>query len=93
MENTNLVVKYWCFRLVLEADEYRVYHSLHNNFVNIESQFVTINYTLAPGIEALVKNFPRFFPVRDLPIEEDSEKIQISKVLWQNGLIITKQNV
>lgn len=63
---------------------------MSNKFDNNEVNFVKISSNLSPAIDFLMKYCHIFTNVRDLPLQYDSEKIEISQILWQNGLIKAK---
>ncbi|XP_032667782.1 ribosomal oxygenase 1 [Odontomachus brunneus] len=81
-----------CIRLIKEDDgTYRIYYSTENSkeYHEYELQFLEVDENLVPAVREIIKCYPSFIRVGDLPIDYDDYKIQIVKDLWEKGLLIT----
>ncbi|XP_071567713.1 ribosomal oxygenase 1 [Temnothorax nylanderi] len=81
-----------CMRLIKE-DTCRIYYSTENSkeYHEYEPQFLEVDEKYVPGIKKMIISYPNFISVKELPIEDDEEKIQIVKDLWEKGLILTEE--
>ncbi|XP_015787900.1 ribosomal oxygenase 1 [Tetranychus urticae] len=89
-ETSIRLLRYGIVRLVMEEDAIRLYHNMENSYdpnQEIESQYVEIDSNLAPAIDYLVKNYPNYVEISSLPLEKLDEKLEISNLLFDKGLI------
>ncbi|XP_014476290.1 PREDICTED: bifunctional lysine-specific demethylase and histidyl-hydroxylase NO66 [Dinoponera quadriceps] len=85
------LIRSHCIRLVKEEDgAYRIYYSTENSkeYHEYELQFVEVDEEFVPAVREIIRCYPRFIRVSDLPIDYDDYKIQIVKDLWEKGLLI-----
>ncbi|XP_037799483.1 ribosomal oxygenase 1-like isoform X2 [Penaeus monodon] len=82
-----------CLRVVVEADNVRLYHTLENSreYHAEEPQFLEIVPESAPVVEALIHAYPKYITIENLPLEEESEKMAVVSGLWERGLLVTSQ--
>jgi bifunctional lysine-specific demethylase and histidyl-hydroxylase NO66 len=80
-----------CLRLVVEEDSCLIYHNLDNSKVwkEKEPQFLECEVDAAPAIEFLIKSYPKYVTVDELPMETDEEKIVVASCLYDKGLLVT----
>ncbi|XP_024937149.1 ribosomal oxygenase 1 isoform X2 [Cephus cinctus] len=82
-----------CVRLVDVNGDLRIYYSTENSKVyhEYEPEYLEISRELAPAVEAIILNYPDFVAVEDLPIEDDHDKLQVVKDLWEKGILVTDE--
>lgn len=80
-----------CIRLIAENEAFRIYYSTENSkeYHEYEPQFLEVGDEFVPAIEEIIRRYPEFIRVEDLPIDGEDNKIQIAKDLWEKCLIIT----
>ena len=66
-----------------EEDAIRIYHCVDNSleYHGHDPQFLEISDELAPGVEHLIRSYPEFIKVSQLPLEDDKQKV-ISNVVF-----------
>ncbi|KAG5679741.1 hypothetical protein PVAND_009285 [Polypedilum vanderplanki] len=82
-------------RLVEEEEKFRVYFHTENSkeYHEFEPTFLEIEEEDAGCIVMLVKSYPNYIAVKDLPIEDDERKILIASDLWEKGLLMTDKAI
>ncbi|XP_012285002.1 ribosomal oxygenase 1 [Orussus abietinus] len=80
-----------CIRLVKEEDVFKVYYSCENSkeYHEFEPQFLEVSKELAPAVKRIIKHYPEYITVEDLPIEGEDNKIQVARDLWERGIVVT----
>ncbi|KAK3914799.1 Bifunctional lysine-specific demethylase and histidyl-hydroxylase NO66 [Frankliniella fusca] len=75
-----------------EPDTLKIYHSMENSleYHGEELQFIEIPLNFAPAVEYLIHSYPSFTAISDLPLDQDSDKVQITTELWERGLVLTE---
>ncbi|XP_053202794.1 ribosomal oxygenase 1-like [Panonychus citri] len=89
-ETSIRLLRYGIVRLVMEEDVVRLYHCMENSYDpnhEIDPQYVEIESNLAPAIDYLIKNYPNYVEISSLPLEKLDEKLEISNLLFDKGLI------
>lgn len=66
-----------CLRLVVEENSCRVYHNLGNTriYQEAEPQYLEVETDIAPAIEHLIKMYPNYITVDELPLKTIEEKV------------------
>lgn len=66
------------------VDEYRVYHSVENSreYEGREEQFVVVDEKHLPAVRHLVRVYPRYTAVEDLPLPTLEDKVKKSLCLF-----------
>lgn len=79
-------------RLIEHEDAYRVYFYTDNSkeYHEFEPNFMEIDGEMAPGIEYLIKAYPEYVPVDDLPLD-DQLALDVALELWNHGMIMLDQ--
>ncbi|XP_064623447.1 ribosomal oxygenase 1-like [Lineus longissimus] len=85
------IVRKGVIRLVMEEETVRIYHSLENTrvFCEKEPQFIDVSSEVAPAVEFLIHQYPKYVPIDSLPLETIVEKIDIATQLYEKGLLLT----
>ncbi|KAG8233436.1 hypothetical protein J437_LFUL010547 [Ladona fulva] len=81
-------------RLVTEEDCVRIYHCIDNSreyHMLEEPQFVEIPAEMAPAVEFLIHSYPSFVSVDELPLDSETDKIQLVFDLWEKRLLMTER--
>lgn len=68
-----------CVRLVKEEDDtWKVYYSTDNSneYHEYEVQFLEVDESVVPAVEEIIKNYPDFVKVDDLPIEGEDNRVK-----------------
>ena len=66
-----------CIRLLVEDEEIRIYHSLENSreYHQEEPQYLELAVEHGPGVEALIRAYPNYIAIENLPLETLEEKV------------------
>lgn len=88
------LLRYHCLRLVKEEEagnSIRIYYSTENAkyYHGEEQQFLVIDEILASAVKYLINEYPVFVEVKSIPLEDDTDKMQIVSDLWERGLVVT----
>lgn len=77
---------------VVAQEKIRLYYYAENSleYHGSELPFLEIADELAPGIETLIRSYPKYVPVELLDIQDNSDKLQLADALWGRGLIMTE---
>lgn len=89
------LIRYACCRLVVEDEEtVRLYHTLENSKIYQEKspQYVEIPNDLSIGVEFLINNYPNLCKVRDIPLDDSEDRLEIANLLFDKGLLVVNQN-
>ena len=86
------LIRAHCLRLVTEEDQIRIYYCVENTreYEEIDLQNLEVDADTVPGIEALIKSYPKYIKVEDLPIQELDLKMKVVQDLWEKKLLLTK---
>ncbi|XP_066249895.1 ribosomal oxygenase 1 [Euwallacea similis] len=87
------LLRYYALRVVQESSTTsKIYFCTDNakTYHGEEEQWLEIDNSLIPGIEALQKSYPKFVEVESLPIEDEIEKLGLVSSLWEHGLVVTE---
>lgn len=71
------IIRRNCIRLVVEENSCYIYHNLDNSKVwcEKEAQYLEVDSEVAPAIEHLIKFYPKYVTVEELPLESIEEKV------------------
>lgn len=83
-------------RLVKEdadSDNVHVYHSVDNSleYHGEEPQSFEVSADFALAVEHLVNSYPKFVVISDLPLDTQTEKLELANILWKKGLLMTNK--
>ncbi|XP_015518365.2 ribosomal oxygenase 1 [Neodiprion pinetum] len=83
----------YCIRLLREEDGLKVYYSTENSkeYRELDPQFLEVSQEHAPAIEEIIRQYPNYIKVEDLPLDEEDSKIQVVRDLWERGILVTDQ--
>lgn len=86
------LVKAHIFRLVHEEDVYRLYFHNDNTmtFQEKELNFIEILDEDCSIVDCLIKTYPKYATIEDLPHDEDSRKVEVVKDLFNLGFIMVQ---
>ncbi|XP_066140396.1 ribosomal oxygenase 1 [Euwallacea fornicatus] len=87
------LLRYYALRVVQESSKTsKIYFCTDNakTYHGEEEQWLEIDNSLIPGIEALQKSYPEFIEVNSLPIKDEIEKLGLVSSLWEHGLVVTE---
>ena len=82
-------------RLVDEEEVLRVYFHSENSkeYHQYEATFIEVNEDDIELISCLIKTYPEFIKVENLPMEDDERKLLVITDLWEKGMLMTDTNV
>lgn len=77
-------------RLVEEDAAIRVYYYVDNSkeYCEYDPNYIEIESECASSIEVLIKSYPTYLTVNELPLEDKEQKIGIVTTLWERGLLM-----
>uniref|UniRef100_A0A182N611 Bifunctional lysine-specific demethylase and histidyl-hydroxylase n=1 Tax=Anopheles dirus TaxID=7168 RepID=A0A182N611_9DIPT len=77
-------------RLVSEEEKLRIYYHTDNSreYHQYEANFLELDHETALGVELLIKMYPRYVLVRNLPVED---RLEFIRSLWEKGLIVCRR--
>ncbi|KAH8279532.1 hypothetical protein KR044_011911, partial [Drosophila immigrans] len=80
-------------RLIVEGTALRLYYYVDNalEYCKFDANYMEIQPEEAPAVEALIKAYPEYTPVRKLPISSRDRRIEVATALWERGLLMTKK--
>lgn len=80
-------------RLVEEEEKLRIYYYVDNSkeYCEYGANFIEILPEEGGSVEMLIKSYPEYVGVSQLPLEEDDKKIQIVTALWERGLLMLEK--
>ncbi|XP_075555979.1 bifunctional lysine-specific demethylase and histidyl-hydroxylase NO66-like [Dermacentor variabilis] len=80
-------------RLVVEEQDVRLYHSFDNSrrYKGRDPQWILLEEDQAPAVEALLHAYPGYLKVDDLPLDNPLDRLELASLLYDKGLLITKQ--
>ncbi|XP_007521816.2 ribosomal oxygenase 1 [Erinaceus europaeus] len=79
-------------RLVGEGGHLFLYHTVENSRVYHleEPKFLEIDPQLADAVEHLLRSYPEFVRVGDLPCDSAEDQLSLATMLYDKGLLLTK---
>ncbi|XP_011212103.2 bifunctional lysine-specific demethylase and histidyl-hydroxylase NO66 [Bactrocera dorsalis] len=93
-ERTNVrLLRANIMRLVQEEDKVRIYYYVDNSkeYCEYEPNFIEIEPEEAASVEVLIRSYPQYVGVSQLPLEDDERKVQMVTALWERGLLMTEK--
>ncbi|KAM7347054.1 bifunctional lysine-specific demethylase and histidyl-hydroxylase NO66 isoform 2-T3 [Cochliomyia hominivorax] len=93
-ERTNVrLLRANILRLVEEEEKIRIYYYLDNSkeYCEYEPNFIEIEAMEAASIEVLIKSYPQYVGVSQLPLPSDDQKITLVTALWERGLLMMEK--
>lgn len=93
-ERTNVrLLRANILRLVDEEEKIRIYYYLDNSkeYCQYEPNFIEIEATEAASVEVLIKSYPEYIGVSQLPLSSDDQKITLVTALWERGLLMMEK--
>lgn len=80
-------------RLVNEENKMRVYYYLENSreYCQYEPNFIEVETDEAASVEVLIKSYPNYIGVSQLPMSSDEHKINFATALWERGLLMMEK--
>lgn len=80
-------------RLVNEEDKIRIYYHINNSkeYCGHEASYIEIQPEEAGSVEVLIKSYPAYVSVSQLPIQNDEHKITMVTALWESGLLMLEK--
>lgn len=80
-------------RLIKHEDIYRVYFYTDNSkeYHEFEPNFLEIDSDMAPAVEFLIKAYPKYVCVDDLPVDEPLN-LDVTVELWNRGVIMLEKS-
>ncbi|XP_073834648.1 bifunctional lysine-specific demethylase and histidyl-hydroxylase NO66 [Musca autumnalis] len=93
-ERTNVrLLRANILRLVDEEDKIRIYYYLDNSkeYCEYEPNFIEIEPMEAASVEVLIKSYPQYIGVSQLPLSSDEQKINLVTALWERGLLMMEK--
>lgn len=82
-------------RLVKEDEKIVIYYSSENSkeYHEFEQNFLEIEEVDAPLVEYLIRTYPEFTVVGELPNDDIEKSVNICSDLWERGLLLTENLV
>lgn len=93
-EKTNVrLLRANIMRLVDEEEKIRIYYYLDNSkeYCEYEPNFIEIEPMEAASVEVLIKSYPAYIGVSQLPLSSDDQKINLVTALWERGLLMMEK--
>ncbi|XP_053959555.1 bifunctional lysine-specific demethylase and histidyl-hydroxylase NO66-like [Anastrepha ludens] len=93
-ERTNVrLLRANIMRLVQEDSKVRIYYYLDNSKECCEynRNFMEIEMKEAASVELLIRSYPEYIGVSQLPLEDEEHKVQMVTALWERGLLMTEK--
>lgn len=81
-------------RLVREdGGAVRIYYHLDNSkeYCEYEPNYIEIDPQEAASVEVLIKSYPAYVGVSQLPLADDEHKLQVVSALWERGLLMMEK--
>lgn len=80
-------------RLVADGSSLRVYYYVDNalEYCKYEANFMEIQPSEAPAVEALMTSYPAYMKVAKLPLRSADRRIEVATALWERGLLMTEK--
>ncbi|XP_055380472.1 bifunctional lysine-specific demethylase and histidyl-hydroxylase NO66 isoform X2 [Condylostylus longicornis] len=90
LQNRIRILRAHILRLVEEQDALRIYFYTNNSkqYKEFEPNFIEIEPECADAIEILIKCYPGYVYISDLPLKDDEVKLSFCQALFDNGLIM-----
>ena len=85
-----------CARLVVETNQSsKLYYNVDNtreyHEIGEEPNFLELDEETVPSIITLLKKYPNYIKLEDLPHEDLAQKMRIAQDLWEKRLLMTKE--
>ncbi|XP_054743933.1 bifunctional lysine-specific demethylase and histidyl-hydroxylase NO66-like [Anastrepha obliqua] len=93
-ERTNVrLLRANIMRLVQEDSKVRIYYYLDNSkeYCEYNRNFMEIEMEEAASVELLIRSYPEYIAVSQLPLEDEEHKVQMVTALWERGLLMTEK--
>ncbi|XP_036339363.1 bifunctional lysine-specific demethylase and histidyl-hydroxylase NO66 [Rhagoletis pomonella] len=93
-ERTNVrLLRANILRLVQEESKVRIYYYLDNSkeYCEYEPNFIEIESDEAASVEVLIRSYPEYVGVSQLPMDDEERKVQMVTALWERGLLMTEK--
>ncbi|XP_062140848.1 bifunctional lysine-specific demethylase and histidyl-hydroxylase NO66-like [Drosophila sulfurigaster albostrigata] len=80
-------------RLIEEGTVFRIYYYLDNalEYCKFDASYMEIQPDEAMAVEALIKAYPKYTSVKELPLCPQDRRIELATALWERGLLMTKE--
>ncbi|XP_055855007.1 bifunctional lysine-specific demethylase and histidyl-hydroxylase NO66 [Episyrphus balteatus] len=78
-------------RLLEEEETIRIYYYVDNSkeYCEYDPNYIEIESDCASSVEVLIKSYPEYVAVNELPLNDDEDKkIGIVTALWERGLLM-----
>lgn len=74
-------------RLIKEDDKYKIYISTENSkeYHEWDLQFLEIDKDFIPAVKKIIKRYPEFIYVRDLPLKDKDDRVRNTKCFIFNA--------
>ena len=84
-----------CARLVVETNQSsKLYYNVDNtreyHEIGEEPNFLELDEETVPSIITLLKRYPKYIKLEELPHEDLAQKMRIAQDLWEKRLLMTK---
>lgn len=96
MESRVRLLRANILRLVQEDDDQtRIYYYTDNSkeYQQYDPNFIEIDPDDATAVDVLVKCYPDYIYVKDLPLETEEKKICVTQALWERGILMLSDAV
>ncbi|XP_017965707.1 bifunctional lysine-specific demethylase and histidyl-hydroxylase NO66 [Drosophila navojoa] len=93
-ENTKVrLLRANILRLVAEGSSLRVYYYVDNalEYCKNDPNYMEIQPTEAPAVEALITTYPKYLKIGKLPLRSADRRIEVATALWERGLLMTEK--
>ncbi|XP_030381856.1 bifunctional lysine-specific demethylase and histidyl-hydroxylase NO66 [Scaptodrosophila lebanonensis] len=80
-------------RLVADEGALRVYYYVENavEFCKYDANFMEIEPTEAAAIEMLMRAYPGYISIGQLPMRSSERRVEVATALWERGLLMTEK--
>lgn len=82
-------------RLVCQEAQFRLYYYLDNSkeYCEYEPNFLEIEPEMGSSIEVLIRSYPEYIGVSQLPLDDDEAKLDLVTVMWKRGLLMIEKPI
>ncbi|XP_074604510.1 bifunctional lysine-specific demethylase and histidyl-hydroxylase NO66 [Brevipalpus obovatus] len=84
------LIRFGVARLKKEEDEVRLYHTLENSYDphhEMEPQYIIIESQLVRGVEHLIRSYPNYVEIGELPLSSGEQQLDLSNLLFDKGIV------
>jgi len=87
------LIRSTAMRMVQEEEIIKVYYSTENTreYHEVEEQWLEIPADLAPAVDHLIVNYPKWTKVEELPVEDLESRMRVVGDLWEKGILMTAE--